>query len=93
MNDKIILKWTDTKTVHFLYDNDRKFNKKDVIALRKPTYYLWRNDFSSQEEFEAERRKYADIGFRVVTFLDGNSDADIHNGIKAMVRNHWDDIS
>ena len=93
MNDKIILKWTDTKTVHFLYDNDRKFNKKDVIALRKPTYYLWRSDFSSQEKFEAECKKYTDSGFRVVTFLDGNSDAEIHNGIKAMVRNHWDDIS
>lgn len=93
MNDKIILKWTDTKTVRFLYDNDRKFNRKDVIALRKPTYYLWRSDFSSQEEFEAERKKYTDSGFRVVTFLDGNSDADIHNGIKAMVRNHWNDIS
>lgn len=88
-----ILKWTDTKTVRFLYDNDRKFNKKDVIALRKPTYYLWRSDFSSQEKFEAECKKYTDSGFRVVTFLDGNSDADIHNGIKAMVRNHWDDIS
>ena len=92
MNDKIILKWTDTKTVHFLYDNDRKFNRKDVIALRKPTYYLWRSDFSSQEEFEAERRKYVGIGFRVVTFQDGNPDTDIHEGIKALVKNHWDDI-
>ena len=87
-----ILKWTDTKTVHFLYDNDRKFNRKDVIALRKPTYYLWRNDFSSQEEFEAERRKYVGIGFRVVTFQDRNPDTDIHEGIKALVKNHWDDI-
>ena len=92
MNDKIILKWTDTKTVHFLYDNDRKFNRKIVIALRKPTYYLWRSDFSSQEEFEAERRKYVGIGFRVVTFQDGNPDTDIHEGIKALVKNHWDDI-
>ena len=87
-----ILKWTDTKTVRFLYDNDRKFNRKDVIALRKPTYYLWRNDFSSQEEFEAERRKYADIGFRVVTFLDGDSNTNIHDGIKALVKNHWDNV-
>ena len=55
--------------------------------MRKPTYYLWRSDFSSQEKFEAECKKYTDSGFRVVTFLDGNSDADIHNGIKAMVRN------
>ena len=60
--------------------------------MRKPTYYLWRNDFSSQEEFEAERKKYTDSGFRVVTFQDGNPDTDIHEGIKALVKNHWDDI-
>ncbi len=60
--------------------------------MRKPTYYLWRNDFSSQEEFEAEREKYAAIGFRVVTFLDGDSRADIHDGIKALVKNHWDNV-
>ena len=53
-------------------------------------YYLWRNDFSSQEEFEAERKKYADIGFRVVTFWDGDVNANIHDGIKALVKNHWD---
>ena len=47
----------------------------------------------TKEEFEAERKKYTDSGFRVVIFLDGNSDADIHNGIKTMVRNHWNDIS
>ena len=92
MNGKIILKWTDTKTVHFLYDNYRKINRKDVITLRKPTYYLWRNDFSSQEEFEAERKKYADIGFRVVTFLDGTSNTNIHDGIKALVKNHWGSV-
>ena len=55
--------------------------------MRKPTYYLWRNDFSSQEEFEVERKKYADIGFRVVTFLDGDANANIHDGIKSLVKN------
>ena len=61
-----------------------------MIALHKPTYYLSRTDFSSQEEFEAERKKYANIGFRVVTFLDGDSKTNIHDGIKALVKNHWD---
>ena len=46
----------------------------------------------TKEEFEAERRKYVGIGFRVVTFQDGNPDTDIHEGIKALVKNHWDDI-
>ena len=63
-----------------------------MIALRKPTYYLWRTDFSSQEKFEAERKKYTDIGFRVVTFLDGDSNTNIHDGIKALVKNHWDNV-
>ena len=63
-----------------------------MISLRKPTYYLWRTDFSSQEEFEAERKKYTDIGFRVVTFLDGDSNTNIHDGIKALVKNDWDNV-
>ena len=58
--------------------------------MRKPTYYLWRTDFSSQEE--SERKKYTDIGFRVVTFLDGDSNTNIHDGIKALVKNHWDNV-
>lgn len=61
---------------------------KDITALPKPTYYLWRSDFVSQEDFEAERKKYADTGFRVVTFSDGTPDADISDGIKALIRNH-----
>lgn len=90
MNGKIVLKWTDTKTVYFLYDRYRQFKRKVVTTLRKPTYYLWRTDFYSQEEFETEHKKYADIGFRVVTFLDGDSNTNIHEGIKALVKNHWD---
>ena len=46
----------------------------------------------SQKEFEAERKKYTDIGFRVVTFLDGNSNTNIHDGIKALIKNHWDSV-
>lgn len=57
--------------------------------MRKPTYYLWCRDFSSKEEFEAERKKYVAVGFRVVAFQDGNSEADIQEGIKELVRNHW----
>lgn len=60
-----------------------------MITLRKPTYYLWHSDFASQQEFEAQRYKYTRIGFRVVTFLDGQPEANIHTGIKALVKNHW----
>ena len=50
--------------------------------MKKPTYYLWQNDFSTQEEYKAAKERF-------VTYLDGNPDQDIHTGIKALVRNHW----
>lgn len=57
--------------------------------MKKPTYYLWRNDFSTQEEYKEAQERFEKIGFRVVTYLDGNPDQDIHTGIKTLVRNHW----
>lgn len=57
--------------------------------MKKPTYYLWRNDFSTQEEYKEAQERFERIGFRVVTYLDGNPDQDIHTGIKTLVRNHW----
>ena len=57
--------------------------------MRKPTYYLWRNDFSSEEEYNATKDKYRNLGFRVVTYQDGQSDKDIHVGLKAVIKNHY----
>lgn len=59
--------------------------------MKKPTYYLWRNDFSTQEEYETAKERFEEIGFRVVTYLDGNQEQNIHAGIKALVRNHWEE--
>lgn len=64
---------------------------KGCETMNKPTYYLWRNDFSSQEEFETARKKFTDIGFRVVTFIDGDSKADINSAMKKLIKNHWND--
>lgn len=61
--------------------------------MKKPNYYLWRSDFSTQEEYEAEKERFSKIGFRVVTYLDGKPDQDIHTGIKALVKNHWEENS
>lgn len=58
--------------------------------MSKPTYYLWRNEFQTQQEFEKIKTKYRELGFRVVTFLDGSSDKDINEGIKAVIGNHYD---
>ena len=60
-----------------------------MITMKKPTYYLWRNDFSTQEEYETEKERFSKIGFRVVTYFYGKQDQDIHAGIKDLVRNHW----
>ena len=49
-----------------------------MIALQKPTYYLWRTDYTSSEDFEADKEKYRKIGFRVVAFADGQPDKNIH---------------
>lgn len=56
--------------------------------MHKPTYYLWRNDFASQEALEAAKEKYQKLGFRVVTYLDGQEDQNIHDGLKAVIQNH-----
>ncbi|MEY8536174.1 hypothetical protein AALH30_22075 [Blautia pseudococcoides] len=56
--------------------------------MNKPTYRLWKTDFHTEEEFIQTKEKYMDLGFRVVTYLDGNSQKDIHNGIKALIQNH-----
>jgi len=36
---------------------------------------------------------YIKLGFRVVTFQDGQADADIHEGLKSLIRNHINDDS
>ncbi len=59
--------------------------------MSKPTYYLWKNDFSSQEEFETTKETYRKLGFRVVTFLEGQEEKDIHEGLKAVIKNHVKD--
>lgn len=60
-----------------------------MIPLNKPTYYLWNNDFSSQEELEKAEAEYKKLGFRVVTYQDGPKDKNIHDGLKEIVKNHY----
>lgn len=62
-----------------------------MTRLKKPTYYLWKTDFPTCEEFEKVREKYIKIGFRVVTFQDGRADRDINEGMKAVIKNHMQD--
>ena len=60
--------------------------------MSKPTYYLWRNEFQAEQEFENYVVKYRNLGFRVVTFLDGNQNRDINEGMRAIIANHYKDM-
>lgn len=40
------------------------------------------------EEVEKSKLYWQSLGFRVVTFVDGRKDKDIHSGLKAVVKNH-----
>ncbi len=59
--------------------------------MGKPTYYLWRNDYPTQETFEQAKEKYRKLRFRVVTYLDGQDEKNIHDGLKAIIKNHIND--
>lgn len=63
-----------------------------VASMSKPTYYLWRNEFQTEQEFEEIKTKYRSLGFRVVTFLDGNQEKDINEGIRAVISNHYKEM-
>lgn len=56
--------------------------------MKKPTYYLWKCDFSTQEDLESAKEIYSKSGFRVVTYQDGQKQKDIHEGLKAVIKNH-----
>lgn len=56
--------------------------------MNKPTYYLWKADYATEEDFLRTKERYTNLGFRVVTYLDGDAKKDIHSGIKALIQHH-----
>ena len=56
--------------------------------MNRPAYYLWKTDFATQEEFEKTKDRLQGVGYRVVTYIDGDAGKDIHEGLKAVIRNH-----
>lgn len=59
--------------------------------MSKPTYYLWRSSYATEEEFEREKKKYNEVGFRIIILEDGPKEKDIHAGIRAIIKNHYQD--
>lgn len=56
--------------------------------MKKPVYYLWKNDFPTPEDYEAAKQMYQDSGFRVVTYQDGPRAKEILEGLRAIITNH-----
>jgi len=57
--------------------------------MNKPTYYLWHSNFPTDEEYKHTKEALTAYGFRVVTFFDGVNEKNIHNGLKALIKNHY----
>ncbi len=55
--------------------------------LKKTAYYLWSHP-DSQEEYERTKEQYTKMGFRVVTFKEGQDKESIREGIKLVIKNH-----
>lgn len=59
--------------------------------MAKPVYYLWKSDFQDEDALSKEKKNYIDLGFRVVVYRDGQSEKNIHDGLKALIKNHYPD--
>lgn len=57
-------------------------------AVEKPTYYLWKQNYNTEEELQETKDKYIKNGFRVVIYRDGLTEKNIQEGIKALIKNH-----
>lgn len=60
--------------------------------MKKGSHYLWRNGFSTQEEYEKTKEHFLQLGFYVTTFIQEKNDRNIHEGMKALLQNHMSDI-
>ncbi len=56
--------------------------------MRKPTYYLVRNEFATQKDYEVAKELYSKLGFRVVTYVGAQDKKEIQEGLKAIIKNH-----
>lgn len=59
--------------------------------MGKKSHYLWRDAFPTQEEYEKEKSCFSHAGFRVVTFMQSETNLNIHEGMNALVKNHISD--
>ena len=58
-------------------------------TLTKPTFYFWKSDFPNDDALSKEKKKYTDFGFRVVVYQEKPKEKNIHDGLKALIKNHY----
>ena len=58
--------------------------------MSKPTYYFVKKEFPTQKEYEVVKELYRKLGFRVVTYVDGQREKEIQEGLKLVIKNHMD---
>ena len=87
--------WSICKFLHLVCRSDDRVQKHTLFnnverrrILKKITYYLWRNSFSSQEAYEKAKARLSDMGFRVVTFTDGPDSRPLWEAVRAVIENH-----
>ena len=71
--------------------NCRRFLRntaKEVKTIKRPAYFLWKSDFPTEAEFDCAKNFLGNLGFRVSAYLDGPKETDIHQGLKALLKNH-----
>ena len=56
----------------FLYKKEYKIKdiKKRNEKMKKPAYYLWKNDFKNEEEYIKTKEILEKSGFRIVVYLE-----------------------
>lgn len=59
--------------------------------MQKPTCYLFRNEYATEEDFVFARDLYQDLGFRVVTYVEGNDPGKILDAFETILGNHIHD--
>lgn len=57
--------------------------------MKKPTYYLWKSDFQNEDALSEAKKKYTDLGFRVVTYQENSNNKNIHDALKTLFKNHY----
>lgn len=57
--------------------------------LSKPTYYLWAANYQSYDDYVRDKNMYIQFGFRVVTYNDTTAKDNIHDGLKTLIKYHF----